>query len=65
MKQAPSLWTLKELQNHQDIIGVDTEIDGKWVPARPLGLDTISNRIKIAYQVFIGTYDAVKWPGGQ
>ena len=65
MKQAPNSWTLKELQNHQDIIGCSVEINGEWLPARPLGLDTLSNRFKLAWQVFIGKTDTVRWPGGQ
>ena len=31
----------------------------------PLGLDTISNRFKLAWQVFTGKADTVRWPGGQ
>lgn len=65
MKKAPNLWTLKGLENHQDVVGIETEQGGKWVPARPLGLDTLPNRIKLAWAVFTGKYDALKWPGGQ
>jgi len=65
MNKAPNSWTLKELQNHQDIIGCAVEIDGKWLPARPIGLDTLSNRFKLAWQVFTGKADTVRWPGGQ
>ena len=65
MDKAPSLFSLKELQNHQEIIGVQTEIDGQWVPARPYGLFSLKNRVKLAWGVFTGKYDAVTWPGGQ
>lgn len=43
----------------------DTCINGKWMPARPIGLSGFSNRIKLAWMVFTGKADAVKWPGGQ
>lgn len=61
--KAPNLWTLKELQ--QNVNNNQTHISGRWIPARPLGLDTLSNRFKLAWQVFAGKYDAVKWPGNQ
>lgn len=64
-RQAPSTWTFNEIQNHHEIIGIDVEINGKWVPARPLGLDTLSNRIKTAWKVFTGECDAFRWPEGQ
>ena len=38
---------------------------GKWYPARPLGFFCIRRRFKIAWEVFVGRADAVKWPGGQ
>ena len=64
-RKAPNLWTLKTLQNQQEIFGCSVHIDGQWLPARPLGLDTLSNRFKLAWQVFVGKCDAVKWPGNQ
>lgn len=36
-------------------------IDGKWVPARPIGFDSIIERFKNAWAVFQGKYDLVKW----
>jgi hypothetical protein len=44
-----------------------TEISGKWISARPLpfyGLRLFHN-IKLAWGVFTGKYDALKWDGGQ
>ena len=40
-------------------------IGDKWVPHRPIGLANFRNRVKIAWRVFIGKYDAVEWPEGQ
>lgn len=35
---------------------------GKWVPARPLLADTLFERLKHAWGVLIGRYDAIEWP---
>ena len=39
-----------------------TEIDGQWVPARPLGFYSLWHRIRCAWLVFTGKADALKWP---
>lgn len=43
------------------------EINGQWVPARPINYKILSvkQRIKDALAVFFGKADAVKWPLGQ
>ena len=44
------------------------EIDGNWVPCRPLGWPGIRGiwfRVKAAWLVLTGEADAVVWPGGQ
>ena len=72
-KHAPKIWTLRNLitscdqnlcRSDKDICrpGRDKEL---WIPARPLGLDTLSNRLRAAWLVFQGKADAVIWPGGQ
>lgn len=61
-KDAPSLYTLKQLQMQNES---QTCINGKWVPARPLGLYSIKNRIRLAWLVFTGKCDVLKWPEGQ
>lgn len=38
-----------------------TEIDGIWVAARPVGLGGIFYRFKMAYLVFTGKADVVRW----
>lgn len=62
MKKAPSLWSLHMLLRHNF---ATTEIDGKWIPARPLGFYSIWYRLELAWGVFIGRYDALEWGGGQ
>jgi len=40
------------------------EIGGLWMPARPLDGPWIW-RVKAAWGVLRGRYDAIVWPGGQ
>lgn len=40
-------------------------INGRWVPARPLGYCSLWSRFALAWQVFTGKADAVFWPEGQ
>ena len=61
--KAPNLWTLGGLAksvNHNSAC-----IDGEYVPARPLGMDTLRERLRLAWGVFRGRYDALQWPRGQ
>lgn len=57
----PNIWNLQNLMywcNRNQ-----TEIrPGVWVPSRPIGLDTINNRIYAAWLVFTGAADALVWP---
>jgi hypothetical protein len=41
----------------------EVEINGKWYIAKPLGLNAIAffRRLRIAFGVFVGKYDAVKY----
>lgn len=63
MRKAPSLYKLRHLIDMQQQTKV--QMDGDWVPARPLGLDTLTNRLRLAWLVFTGRADAVIWPKGQ
>lgn len=49
----------KELKSDTSIVWAD----GKWGPARPLGYDGLLVRLRIAWRVFTGRYDAVSWSG--
>ena len=63
MKKYPKAITLESLCNN--IKGVSTEIDGKWVPARGLGYASLGSRFRCAWMVFTGKADALTWPGGK
>jgi hypothetical protein len=58
--QAPNSWTIKSLL--KSITEAQCSKDGKiWRSARPLGLDTIPNRLRLAWNVFTGKADALFW----
>jgi hypothetical protein len=59
--KAPNIISVKEIRTWNS----DAELNGKWVPARPLGLDTLANRIRLAWLVFMGKADALIWPENQ
>ena len=44
-----------------DFMNCKTEIDAKWVEARPIRSNYIFNRFKYAWGVFTGKYDAIKF----
>ena len=58
-KQTPTVYSIKTLKEWD----CDLLCDGEWVPARPMGLQGLflRKRITIAWKVFKGEYDAVKW----
>ena len=63
MDKAPNVWKLRDLLN--SIQSCSAEIDGKWIPARPIGFFSIGHRIRAALAVFTGKADALIWPGDQ
>jgi hypothetical protein len=40
-------------------------INGRWVPARPLGFQSFFSRVRCTWLVFTGKADALVWPEGQ
>jgi len=63
LMKAPVRWSLKGLLRH--INECQAEINGKWVPARTIGVGTLKNRVKLAWLVLIGRADILIWPEGQ
>lgn len=64
LSRAPMCWTLQALVTHCRT-GPHAEINGEWVPARPLGYYSLRHRLHAAWRVFTGQYDAVCWPEDQ
>jgi hypothetical protein len=65
-KRAPILWNLDALVEYA--IKKESTVkltDGRYVPARPYGFFSIKERVRLAWLVFTGKADAVKWPGDQ
>lgn len=60
------MWTLEKLRE-KDIPMAN--IDGRWVPARPLNYQKkymrICDRIRHAWAVFVCRAEAFTWPCGQ
>lgn len=55
------LYTAEQIK-HWD---VQAETVQGWKLARPLGMGGLRRRFKLAYGVFTGKYDALKWGGHQ
>jgi hypothetical protein len=48
----------------ESINEVQAQIEpNKWVPARPLGFQSLRTRIRAAWLVWTGKADALIWPG--
>lgn len=60
--KAPMIYNLEDLNDPNE---AQVEINGKWVPARPLGFFSIWWRMKAAWLAFTGQCDLVRWPEGQ
>lgn len=61
--KAPSIIKLDNLLTTSHSTKV--EINGKWVPARPIGYPGLKHRFKCAWLAFSGKCDLVKWPKNQ
>jgi len=65
MKRAPSVYTLSSLEATLKM-NCSTSRDGNtWFPARPEGLSSIKSRLRLAWEVFTGRADVLRWPDGQ
>ncbi|MEO9900735.1 MAG: hypothetical protein ABJF28_08065 [Nisaea sp.] len=65
MKRAPNAYTLSSLARAAD--GSTTVCDDgeNWYPARPEGLRSFRSRLRLAWEVFTGRADVIRWPGNQ
>lgn len=59
------MYNLKDLINSANT--TQANINGKWVPARPINhtCRNFKEKISEAWAVFSGKMDAVKWPENQ
>ena len=63
VRRLAMIWSLKDLFEHR----TQVEINGRWVPARPLNwkLRSWQERFRDAWAVFTGRAAAFRWPEGQ
>lgn len=54
------IWAVQNLVKYAE--SISTQINGQWVPARPLGWTGLLYRLRAAWMVFSGRADAVTWP---
>lgn len=63
------IYTLEELTNYASnatrAVSTSVQINGKWVPARPISGTFRWEKLKAAWEVLRGRADAFTWPGGQ
>jgi len=59
------MWTLETLM--ESVNTTQTEINGKWVPARPINWKyrTLKERLQESWAVFVGNAELFTWPEGQ
>ena len=62
-KHDPNYFTLEELL--KSVNSAQAGINGKWVPARPVGFHSLWWNLKLAWLVFKGEADCLVWPEGQ
>ena len=59
-RRAPGLhridWVIEEARTSL------RHVEGNCVPARPEGYYSLWNRLKLAWGVFTGKFDALQWP---
>ena len=65
MKKYPAILQLHQVMRSANHPSVFLTTGGKWVPARPLGFQSIWTRFSAAWLVFTGKADALIWPGDQ
>lgn len=62
MPCAPNEWTIRELLKHAEQGRLAQVKGGHFEPARPYGLFGLRNRLRLAWMVFSGEADALRWP---
>lgn len=62
LNQAPREWTLGELSDHMRNGPAVQASPGAWLPARPYGAFSLRERLRLAWLVFTGRCDALRWP---
>lgn len=62
LNQAPYEWTIRQLLKHAKDGPFAQVKGGDYEPARPFGHYTLRSRLRLAWMVFKGEADALRWP---
>ena len=62
LNQAPYEWTIRSLMKAMKEGPLAQVKGGDWEPARPYGMFTLRSRLRLAWMVFKGEADALRWP---
>ncbi|KHQ51080.1 hypothetical protein [Mameliella alba] len=65
MKRAPNAYTFSSLAKVASGEATISDDGKKWYPARPEGLRSFRSRLRLAWEVFSGRADVIRWPGNQ
>jgi hypothetical protein len=65
MNRAPSVYTLSSLQATLALNTATSRDGNTWYPARPEGLHSVKSRLRLAWEVFTGRADVLRWPDHQ
>ena len=63
--KSPNLYHLQDLKGCHTGNWEMKNIEGKWVPARPIRIVGVKKRLTLAWLVFTGKADALCWPFNQ
>ena len=62
LNTAPQEWTIEQLVDCMKYGDSVQAQDGSWQPARGYGMYSLRSRMRLAWMVFTGKADALRWP---
>jgi hypothetical protein len=65
LRKAPSVYTLSSLQATLSMGNASSRDGNTWYPARPEGYHSVRSRLRLAWEVFTGRADVLRWPDKQ
>ena len=65
MTRAPNAYTFETLAKAANGNTTMSHDGKRWHPARPDGLHSLKSRLRLAWEVFTGKADVIRWPGNQ
>lgn len=62
LNTAPCEWTIRSIAEHIKSGPQLSRDDQTWEPTRPFGYYSLRSRLRLAWMVFTGRADALRWP---